>query len=299
VVGNQDNAVTLLIEPELEAEAFKFGFQVASGNRVDSGPHCSAVLNATDSVVVQPVIVNVGEDALYAEFRKYNGWIVAKDVYIAFFEGGAGQATFELSDNVTNTKLGDSENIYLQGHGSPGKVGHYPAHDVANFIVKFTFPEFWLGKIRAYCCSAGLGSALNDSGVAELAAALAIKKNIILLTVEVTGAAGVALNCRSYPNGTRVFKNDAAAGKRIDDAIKRTRGPVDAEWKKWVEVNIPPFIPGDQIPGGLSPLSKNVLWAAAYKASAISKSFYEDLQRSCGNDLIESGKDLTTKKVLW
>jgi hypothetical protein len=299
IAGNRRNGVTFLVEPELEAEAFEFGFRIASGERVDFVPHCSAALRAMESVVVQPVIVNCGKAPLHAEFRKYNGWIVAKDVYLAFFDGGAEQKVFEIGDDVSNTVLAGMENIYLQGHGSPGKVGHYAAHRVAKLISGFQFAKAWSGEIRAFCCSAGKGSKHNDSGVAELAAALATKKKMDFYAARITGAAGVALNCRSYPNGTRAFESGTPAEKTIDKEIENTRTPVDAAWMEWVKKHIPPLLKDDKIPDGLSPLSKNTLWAAAYKASEISKSFYEALQNSCKNELIESGKDLTTRKVLW
>jgi hypothetical protein len=294
-----EQGVTVLFEPELEAQAFDCGLRFARGERVNfSRPRVSA-FEPAGSVIAQPLIINAGEDPFYAEFRKYNGWIVAKDVYIAFFEGGAMQTTLELSDDATRIKLGADENIYLQGHGSPGMVGNYPAHIIADFIAKFQFPSPWVGNIRAYCCSAGLGSAYNDSGAAELAAALSSKKITELFATKVTGAAGVAINCRTYAGGTRVLKNDAAAQKRVDDQIDKTRAPVDVAWKQWVEKNIAPFIPeGAHIPSGLAPLSTNTLWAAAYKASQFSKGFYEALEGSCKNDLIESGKDLTTKLIL-
>ncbi|HEY5704413.1 MAG TPA: hypothetical protein VIS96_02450 [Terrimicrobiaceae bacterium] len=117
--------------------------------------------------------------------------------------------------------------------------------------------------------------------------------------VPVTGAAGVALNCRAYAGETRVFKNDRQAEARIDKAIDATRGDVDNKWKAWVEKHIPPFIPENgATPSGLARLSPNTLWAAAYMASQMSLGFYRQLEATCRNDLMLSGTDLTTKKIV-
>ena len=85
-------------------------------------------------------------------------------------------------------------------------------------------------------------SGYNDSGAAELAAALIGKRNAKLICTRVTGAAGVAINCCSYARGTRVLQNDQVAQKRVIAKIENTRGPVDDEWEKWVRQQIPPFI---------------------------------------------------------
>jgi hypothetical protein len=69
--------VTVLFEPELEAQAFDCGLRVARGERVNfSRPRVSA-FEPAESVVAQPVIINAGEDPFYAEFRKYNGCLCA------------------------------------------------------------------------------------------------------------------------------------------------------------------------------------------------------------------------------
>ena len=143
-------------------------------------------------------------------------------------------------------------------------------------------------------------SGYNDSGAAELAAALIGKRNAKLICTRVTGAAGVAINCCSYARGTRVLQNDQVAQKRVIAKIENTRGPVDDEWEKWVRQQIPPFIQkgATRLPSGVSQLSANALSTAACKASELSKSFYETLETSCQNDLIPSGKDLSTKWVL-
>jgi len=96
--------------------------------------------------VIQPLIINAGEEPFYEEFRKSNGWIVAKDVHLAFYYGGSEQKVLAMSDDPGTVTLGQKENIYLQGHGSAGKVGHYSAHTIADFIAGLKFPKGYSGK---------------------------------------------------------------------------------------------------------------------------------------------------------
>jgi hypothetical protein len=284
-------------DPDLEEEACWAGRRVVRGlsarlGRAGRDSHAEGQA----PLVIQRLIINVGDTPLHEEYRKANGWIVAKDIFVAMSDMAVTpQKIIELNGCSGAITLGTSENIYLQGHGSPGAVAAtYGVGLIAKQINKLTFPADYKGKIRAYSCSAGAADKLSFSilkeGVAELAAQVKVPG------ITVSGAAGIALNCAYYASGSRANKSDDASQTHCFAEIARTRGPVDLAWKAWVDRHIPPYFPaGIEPSGALGLISEDTLKRGAVKAHLISKDFYMALQTACFNDLIDSGADLTTK----
>jgi uncharacterized protein DUF4157 len=302
-VKDRNASVAFLVDFELEREAFKAGRQAATQGAIDFEITSATSVSSIPFRILQPVILNVGRESFSTEFRKYNGWIVAKDVYLGYLDSGKTDSKFLEFDTsaAASITLDVNENIYLQGHGRPGSIGVRSAKDIGDLIANFTFPAKYAGQIRAFCCSAGIGpiTAPNDSGVGELAASLSGKGSIPNLNgVRVTGAAGIALNCSSYANQSRVIM-PGTSKDRVFAEIDRTRGPVDQAWETWIKKNLPPFIKMNGTdPGGAVAPSPNKLMEAAEHANQISATFYSDLESTCKNDLIDSGKDLTTKRIV-
>jgi len=296
-VVSAGKSVSINSDAGLEEEASWAGHRAARGLSVRLGA-AAASAHRSGARVIQRLIINIGDTRLNVEYRRTNGWIVAKDIFVAMSDRTEPQSIIELDDCSSAITLAIDENIYLQGHGSPGAMAaDYGVGLIAKKLNRLTFPDGYKGAVRAYCCSAGTPdkdsvpfSVLRE-GVAELAAQLKVPN------VSVTGAAGISLNCADYANGTRAIKNDGACQNRIFAEIARTRGPVDAAWATWVNTHIAPLIADDANPAGLALIGEGVLKRGAVKAHLISKSFYMALQTGCAGDLIESGADLTTKKT--
>lgn len=225
------------------------------------------------------MIVNIGEDSFSDELRKPEGWIVAKDIYTALrHSGNMADQVLELNA-CAGAGIGAHENLYLQGHGSAGALGDFASIGIlATKLRRLPFPDGYAGEIRIYSCSAGKAERLThftiEDGISQL------RKQLGLVGVTVSGAAGVALNSPDYVGGTRVIQDGAGPDARVDAQIAATRGPVDAAW-----LNYLPTI------GGV-PFSQATIRAAAARAYAICGQFYRDLEIACHDDLKPIGTDI-------
>jgi len=227
---------------------------------------------------VQRLIVNTGGDTLPTELSKKEGWIVGSDMDLAYREGGYLQNVRELDALDAYGKVGTGENIYLEGHGSPGKLGSKEPKDVAEKLNKI-IPDGYRGTIRSHSCSAGVGVPGYDkpSGVDALADLLD-KSDI-----DVEGAAGIALNHSSFTigggKGTRAFSRSQKT--TVDKAITDTRDPVDDAWEYYVQTQ-----------GGIT---SRKFPAAAAEATQISQTFYENLEATLDTLLISREDSIVTK----
>jgi hypothetical protein len=215
---------------------------------------------------IQPLIVNVGDDALSTELAKDVGWIVASDIDVALQRGGEDQAIIELGATAGHGKIDAGEDIYLVGHGDPGRVGATLPRTVATAL-KRVIPGGYQGTIRSLSCSTGAPHK-GTTAVAKLHTALNGRGR------GVTGASGIALNHSAYESGTRVVKGeyDRYVGPEID----RTIGSVNDDWKEWVQTN------------GVGDLKKAALIATVY-----SMNFYERLQRRVRQHLLPEEETIT------
>lgn len=210
--------------------------------------------NHHNPAVIQRLIINTGDVSLDREFRKPTGWIVASDIYVALLRGGQDQDILELNQVGSRTVLSKNENIYLQGHGEPGLLGDTNPDTAARVINRF-LPENYSGQIVSLSCSAGVGKRGTPSGVSGLAQGLDQKG------VNVSGAAGVALNHSAYRDDKRVIPEDRynrGVEKTIDEGIKAFG--VNEAWSKYILT-----WNGD-------------IKEAAQRADEISEKFYLDLQ---------------------
>ena len=226
---------------------------------------------------VQRLVINTGDDALPAELSLDRGWIVGSDMDIAFQEGGYGQKVKELDAVGPADRVRPTENIYLEGHGEPGKLGTTLPADVAA-VLNPIIPSDYQGKIRSHSCSAGASPGPNlPSGVEALANALNEPG------IRVQGASGVALNHLAYferggpEQGTRVIAPGAVHDLAVDTAINNTRGPVDRAWRQYVQSR-----------GGTI---KN-FQDAAVTATKVSRKFYKNLERRVENHLLPKAQSI-------
>ncbi len=228
----------------------------------------------TSDGTVQRLIINTGDTTLPTELGLVRGWIVGSDMDIAYHEGGDHQRVEEFG-SLSATKVGKAENIYLEGHGSPGKLGHQEPRAVAQKLNKI-IPTGYTGKIRSHSCSAGVGVSGVDkpSGVDALAVLLHESG------IDVEGASGIALNhmtfTRSGGSGTRSF--DKSKSSVVDEAIARTRGTVDKAWAGYIS--------------GLGSIVPSKYRGAAAKATEISEEFYSDLEMEVDTALIDKDKSI-------
>ena len=226
--------------------------------------------------VIQRLVINTGKPELPKEFIKDNGWIVASDLDLAFQEGGYTQRVEELNQVDTKQKVGKSENIYLEGHGSAGKLGAVLPGVVATELNKI-IPGDYTGKIRSHSCSAGVGTKSLPSGVEGLASKLDVSG------ISVEGAGGIALNHSAYARtgGTRAFKEHTIHETKVDDEITRTVDPVNDEWKKYVNLKSKQIGPSNYE-------------EAAKTATTISETFYRNLEHNAQTHLLPESDSLVT-----
>jgi hypothetical protein len=201
--------------------------------------------------VSQRVIVNVGRDDLATELAKKTGWIVASDMQIALQEGGYGQAIFELGAVPQTFKVDTGENIYLQGHGSQGRLGSKLPQDVAPTLNRI-LPVDWAGYVRSFNCSSGEGP---GSGIAGLAARAVQKMTVF-------GANGVALNHPAYKGGTRTIPKDK--WPQAEGEVNKHIAAVNDKWSGYVART------------GIVP---SLFRLDALYATLISESFYLELEQ--------------------
>lgn len=206
----------------------------------------------TQHEVAQRVIINVGSEDLQTELAKDTGWIVASDMQIALQEGGYGQAIFELNAVPQTFVVGTNENIYLQGHGSQGRLGGQLPRDVAPELNRI-LPQDWAGYVRSFNCSSGAGG--QHSGIAGLARRAVQKMTVF-------GANGVALNHPAYKGGTRTIPENkwAQAESEVDLHI----AAVNDKWHGYVART------------GIVP---SLFKLDALYATLISESFYLELEQ--------------------
>jgi hypothetical protein len=124
--------VRFVVDEKLEAEAYRAGLQAARGERVTRRSDRSSTLSGKRCTFIQPLIINVGEEAFYEEFRKSNGWIVAKDVHVAFYYGGSDQKVLEMTDDPGTVTLVQKSGTALRPHIADGGV--LGQHDFQVFL---------------------------------------------------------------------------------------------------------------------------------------------------------------------
>ena len=186
------------------------------------------VSRLTANAPVQRLVVNTGEDSFHDEVSGERGWIVAKDIDVALQHGGVGQKIVEADALGTADPIGGSENIYLEGHGSPDFLGDKDPEDVADAL-RPVLPDPYVGTIYSLSCSAGVASEPDSfSGIEMLARELG-------LATRMEGAAGVALNHPALPGSHRAIRsgNFDAADLIIDKKI--TGYDINRMWSDYIE----------------------------------------------------------------
>jgi hypothetical protein len=231
------------------------------------------IVARTSKTQIQRLIVNVGEDSIPTELAKPEGWIIASDIEIALREGGVSQNLIELNRlQESSDLLSKDEDIYLVGHGAPGFVGDKLPGDVAHQL-NLVLPEGYTGKIRSLSCSTGaVPSSDWKTGVKGMA------ENLKIRGITVSGAAGIALNHSAFEGGTRVIKPGDSHREAVFGEIARTRAAVDNAWKEYVTKN---------------GVDVGMYMTAPLMADAISRPFYEQLEKNIEGNLLPKGGDIT------
>jgi len=246
---------------------------------VSGGPHQAQrqeeaeKLARTPDTRIQRLIVNANSDPIEGELSQSRGWIMATAIKLALNKGGRDQKLVDLVDLPDDIHVGWRENIYLIGHGSPGKVGTTEPRDVAAKIEPILPQGFakWLrgywGEIRSFSCSTGaVPEGGGQTGVHGLATELATARGTH--GIPVSGAAGVAF---SHPELGRTGSETRAVrggeeGYRENvfeaEQQKREELHVDDRWATWTY-------------GRLISKGDNSFKGAADEGSRISQEFYQ------------------------
>jgi len=289
--GEPEEDAIFINDPELESEAIEAARQAMANRSINI---CGRLPPRARNIraVIQPLIVNIGDHDIpnafiSDEFRAENGWIVAKDVFTAMRHSG------NMVENIIELRqcaaglLGNAENLYLQGHGSAGALGGLTSVGVIAKYLNRLFPIGYTGEIRIYSCSAGASAVRGEDAPSFAVIESGIRQLRLQLTasnIRISAAAGIALNCPDYPNGTRVLCADPAAQGRVFAQIDRTRVPVDAAWAGYRR----------GVLGGVGQLPLATLRDAAEHAYIISRNFYRALANACAGDLMPIGTDIAT-----
>jgi hypothetical protein len=227
---------------------------------------------STLAPIIQRMIINVGEDSLYDELAKPNGWIIASDIDIALQEGGDDQEIWEFNQlekyRATGRKVSHEEDIYLVGHGSAQLVGVKLPEEVSKQLLRI-LPKNYRGTIRSLSCSTGQMNEQGKSAVSKLKTNLSKRTNV-------TGVSGITLNHSVYEGGSRAI-TETQYERYVEPAINQTIASVNEDWEAYVKAH------------GVSNLKK-----AALVATSFSMHFYENLQRKVRKHLIPEEETMIT-----
>ena len=168
-------------------------------------PHEAALKgdNRGDNNTIQRLIVNAGKDTLLDEAKKPSGWITLStlDVGITL---DTSKKIAELDEVDGLGKIGKSENIFIVGHGSEGKMAHTEPNVLAAELKK-VLPTGWAGMVIGLTCNAGkIPSKGGKSGTKKLSEEMG--------GATVVGAEGQTFSHVGIKNMVRVLKNAGYTG---------------------------------------------------------------------------------------
>ncbi|HEY6896804.1 MAG TPA: DUF4157 domain-containing protein [Rhodocyclaceae bacterium] len=129
------------------------------GAKAMQASSCSAEAPASvnASPVVQRLIVNAGHSRLMDEAAKPSGWITLKTLDVGLHMDAAGGPVLEMDQLDSISPIGDSEHVFIVGHGSAGKVAAADPKVLAG-VLKPVLPKGWSGMVIGLTCNAGLAA---------------------------------------------------------------------------------------------------------------------------------------------